>query len=90
MTWAPHESLENIVFHSTRRIFEEIFLPSVLTDSFPFKASLGRNLDILHHPTCHCLWSRNMFFSGSLQDGIATAIQNDKSVVCFVTGMSKP
>lgn len=31
-----------------------------------------------------------MFFSGTLQEGIATAIQNDKSVVCFVTGTSKP
>jgi hypothetical protein len=27
-----------------------------------------------------------MFFEGSLQEGIAAAIQQGKSVVCFVTG----
>ncbi|KAI1351083.1 hypothetical protein F5Y01DRAFT_283973 [Xylaria sp. FL0043] len=31
-----------------------------------------------------------MFFEGSLQDGISTALQQSKQVVCFVTDDSKP
>jgi hypothetical protein len=30
-----------------------------------------------------------MFYEGSLQEGIATAIQQSKLVVCFVTGNSQ-
>lgn len=30
-----------------------------------------------------------MFFSGSLQEALASAVQNDKAVVCFVTGEQK-
>ena len=29
-----------------------------------------------------------MFFQGTLQEGISTALQHNKQVVCFVTGMS--
>jgi hypothetical protein len=31
-----------------------------------------------------------MFFQGSLQEGIAAAIQQGKSVVCFVAGTVAP
>ena len=56
-----------------------------------FWTGLARYLtsfSILNHRISVSLRQANMFYDGSLQDGISTAVGQQKLVLCFVTSLS--